>query len=342
MANYVHVHHFNNALSEHFDVSLYFRRNSGEGEVIGPEKFRVKYYSALGMGLVEKYLRILYEIVRFSSAIYYTRNLGASLFLSFLNRSHFLELHSYYLRTDAGTFNRFMFNLIVRLRKTRLVFISERLKNLYFDSLADNQRNALKFMVLHDGANLTYVKSKVNVTGNNRITVGYIGSLGPGRGEGLIQDMARRLPDVDFVIYGATEKCDSQLPNNLYYKGFIPNSEVNLAYATFDMVIAPYTMSLRVQGGDSTIDYMSPLKIFEYMNTGRPMIVSDLPVLREILDERSAIFCDPSNVQEWVEAVNDIRFGRIDSESIAMSARRLLNNYTWSKRAQEVKRITEL
>ena len=52
-----------------------------------------------------------------------------------------------------------------------------------------------------------------------------------------------------------------------------------------------------------TSRFMSPLKIFEYMSHKKPIIVSDLPVIREVLNEKNSILIDSDNVRLWVEAI---------------------------------------
>ena len=60
--------------------------------------------------------------------------------------------------------------------------------------------------------------------------------------------------------------------------------------------------------GSNTADWMSPLKLFEYMSSGVPIISSDLPVLREILeDRRNALLVPPKNFDSWDEALKIIR-----------------------------------
>ena len=39
------------------------------------------------------------------------------------------------------------------------------------------------------------------------------------------------------------------------------------------------------------------MKMFEYMAAGRAIVTSDLPVIREVLNEKSAIFCEPDDLE---------------------------------------------
>ena len=82
--------------------------------------------------------------------------------------------------------------------------------------------------------------------------------------------------------------------------------------------------------------YMSPLKMFEYMASQRPIIASDLPSIREVLDEKNCLFCKPDNADDLAEKINFLvvkdNFGR----SIAAEAYNKVKDYTWAKRAKNI------
>ena len=83
---------------------------------------------------------------------------------------------------------------------------------------------------------------------------------------------------------------------------------------------------------------MSPLKMFEYMASGRPIIASDLPVLREVLEhERNAILVAPDDINGWVRSIQYLADDEKVRERLAHQASiDLKQSYTWEKRAQKV------
>ncbi len=104
-----------------------------------------------------------------------------------------------------------------------------------------------------------------------------------------------------------------------------------------DILLAPYQKTVFVSSKKaySTGDYMSPLKVFEYMASGKPIIASDLPVLREVLSEKNSILVSPVSVEEWVRAISLL----MDNEALRnelsdASYQMLLDKYTWKKRAE--------
>ncbi|RWN99146.1 glycosyltransferase family 4 protein [Mesorhizobium sp.] len=57
---------------------------------------------------------------------------------------------------------------------------------------------------------------------------------------------------------------------------------------------------------------MLPLKIFEYMAHGKPIVSSDLPVIREGLrDSVHSVLVAPDNRSDWVKALQRLRENKV-------------------------------
>ena len=68
------------------------------------------------------------------------------------------------------------------------------------------------------------------------------------------------------------------------------------------------------------------------MSHKKPIIVSDLPVLREILNEKNSILVKSDDVQTWVNSIKKLQDLK-NRELIANQALSDFNNYTWKNRA---------
>jgi len=75
----------------------------------------------------------------------------------------------------------------------------------------------------------------------------------------------------------------------------------------------------------------SPMKLFDYMAARRPIVVSDTPAIREILDESCAVFCTAGSSESFVEAIERER-----SEVRVDTAFERIKNNTWHKRAKRI------
>jgi putative flippase GtrA len=82
--------------------------------------------------------------------------------------------------------------------------------------------------------------------------------------------------------------------------------------------------------------YMSPLKMFEYMASGNAIITTDLPSIREILDDASAFFVKPNNSKDLtrglLKLLNDDNLRKILGEN----AREAVAKYSWDERAKNI------
>lgn len=142
------------------------------------------------------------------------------------------------------------------------------------------------------------------------VTCGYIGSFGTGKGVELLIPLARAMPDTSFQCYGGTtsqlklKHQQAALPENLYCHGRIRPPEVPLALRKFDIALLPNQPSVILDNGVDIGRYTSPMKLFEYMASGKAIVASDLPVLREVLtDEVNALLVPHDDVAAWQVAI---------------------------------------
>lgn len=231
-----------------------------------------------------------------------------------------------------------LFKFMYRSKKfEKLIVISEALRKFYS---ADGY--AEKVMVAHDGADESKYTVRIKAKNNDRRKVGYFGHLYIGRGLEVIAFCAARLPEIDFFVYGGNEddiklwqmKC---LPCNIIFMGFIEPSRVDEVRSTCDILVAPYQEKVSIQNAGDSAKFMSPLKIFEYMSSGIPIICSDLPVIREVLNDRNSFLVSPKDLDAWVGAIstlaNDDGFRRRLGEQALADFN---ENYKWSSRARHV------
>ncbi len=172
---------------------------------------------------------------------------------------------------------------------------------------------------------------------STRLRLGYVGRLYAGRGAELLMAIAARRPDIELHLVGATaEEYSGPIPANVTFHGHVPHAEVPARLHGFDALLAPYQRKVFVDGGAETGAVMSPLKIFEYLAAGRAVVTSDLPVLRELLDESAAILCAPDELESWLHAID--RLGdRCTRERLGEAGRQLfLARHTWAARAEKV------
>ncbi len=82
--------------------------------------------------------------------------------------------------------------------------------------------------------------------------------------------------------------------------------------------------------------YMSPLKMFEYMASKRPIIASDLPSIREILNKNNSILVQPDDFNDLSDGVDRIIINKELSRRLAEQAFKDVQEYSWMKRVNRI------
>jgi glycosyltransferase involved in cell wall biosynthesis len=173
-------------------------------------------------------------------------------------------------------------------------------------------------------------------------TVMCTGHLYAGRGADLFVALAKTLPRAQFIWVGGRaediehwkQRAES---DNVVFTGFITNQDLPLYQAAADILLMPYSRSIMGSSGfaDSAA-VASPMKMFEYMAAGRAIVSSDLPVIREVLNEKNAAFCQPDEIGDW-RLVVEALLGDADRRTMLGSrARHDVQGYTWLARAKKI------
>ncbi|NCD25539.1 MAG: glycosyltransferase [Deltaproteobacteria bacterium] len=162
----------------------------------------------------------------------------------------------------------------------------------------------------------------------------YTGSLSPEKGAGFLAQAAPCL-DVNVAIIGGKAEEIARLGGkapNLFTHPNVEHKSIPALLRDADMLIMPY-----LPEGD-LIEFMSPLKLFEYLATGRPILSADLPVLGPILrDGDNCLFFTPGSAASLAQAMN--RLHALTTDQRALLRRKQLATaarHSWSQRAQTI------
>ena len=173
-------------------------------------------------------------------------------------------------------------------------------------------------------------------------TVVCTGHLYEGRGMGLFLALAEKIPVASFVWVGGrsvdvktwTTRADAHALTNVIFTGFVSNERIPLYQSAADVLLMPYQRMVATSSGGNTAEICSPMKMFEYMAAGRAILTSDLPVLREVLDESTAVFCPSDDVGMWESALGGLLNSEKRRQALGQCARRAVEQFSWVKRAK--------
>jgi glycosyltransferase involved in cell wall biosynthesis len=80
--------------------------------------------------------------------------------------------------------------------------------------------------------------------------------------------------------------------------------------------------------------FTSPLKLFDYMAAGVPIVASDLPALREVLrHEENALLARPGDPDAFAAAVRRLLADPVLAARLGRQARADVDGYSWDARA---------
>jgi glycosyltransferase involved in cell wall biosynthesis len=172
------------------------------------------------------------------------------------------------------------------------------------------------------------------------LTVLCTGHLYPGRGTDMFLTLAAKFPQASFVWVGGrpvdVEIWKGRASNlvNVIFTGFVPNESIPLYQSAADVLLMPYGRAVTTSSGGNTAEVCSPMKMFEYMAAGRAILTSDLPVLREVLDEAKAVFSPLEQAEAWELALSGLLTNPEKRLALGRNARSAVEQYSWVKRAE--------
>ena len=139
--------------------------------------------------------------------------------------------------------------------------------------------------------------------------IGFIGRPFVGKGIELMVKAAQKLPDHDFHVVGASAEdlhwIEEGIPSNLHLHGYQPHGKLGSYCSKFDVAVAPYGSKVMNASRVESAAITSPLKLLEYMSTGLPSIVSDLPGVRDIVrdEDEVTLLVPPGDEDAFIDAV---------------------------------------
>lgn len=268
--------------------------------------------------------------------ILYTREPLAGLFF----KNHILELHML-----PKKISKFYLRI---LGKTKLLVV---LTNFIKRRLTENGILESKILIAPDGVDLEKfdikiskekARKKLNLPLDKKIVL-YTGHLYEWKGGTTLLEAARkseiRNPKSEtlFIFVGGVGKDIKNFEqkvqglSNVMIIGQKPHAEIPYWLKAADVLVLPNSAK-----EDISKFYTSPMKLFEYMASGVPIIASDLPSIREVLNNETAYMFKAGNSLALANVIEEALSNNVESNRRAENAREKSKKFSWSNRARSI------
>jgi glycosyltransferase involved in cell wall biosynthesis len=271
----------------------------------------------------------------------YGRSVFGCLISSLLGKKTVFEAHAPVWEIDW--FHKISFSILRSLNSfIRLVVISNKLKEYYLGMIPENM-----IEVYHDGADAIGDIDLPTTKNIGKPIFGYVGGLYNGKGIDTVIKMAELLPSDQFLVYGGNQEQiaywkEQTNAQNICFKGHVPHSKIKMVYESFDIGLLPNKSLVSTHNGGkiNISSYTSPLKLFEYMANNKLIFSSDFEVLREVLNENNSFLLQSDEIEQWVNAANQVKENPGAAVKKIRNASALFNSsFTWKVRALNIIQI---
>jgi len=282
-------------------------------------------------------LSAFFHLLKKKVDIIYSRDEFSLFFLCFFKKNLILEFHNF--PNSKLFFYKFIFK---RVRK--IIVITNRLKKLIVDLGIDEN----KIIVCPDGVDLEYFdikeskeecREKLNLPAKRNIIL-YTGHLFAWKGIYSLVEASKFLTEKELIVVVGgmeydqnkiREYIDKNKLKNILLVKHQPPTEIPYYLKAADVVTLPNSGREKI-----SIHYTSPIKLFEYMAAKKPIVASDLPSIREVLNPANAILVPPDVAYDLAKSIKKALTDTKFSEMIVIQAFAEVKKYTWQTRAEKI------
>lgn len=297
-------------------------------------KPRMSFFSSFDrFWRLKEYIDLSYEYI-------FTRSPLVSLYVTRKKKKLIYESHNAYFTRHKilNRYYRLKFKKIIKKESFKLfISISHNLTKYW----VKNHILESKAISLHDGTSTknTSISDDIKFPfqDNGRLKVIYTGSLYKDRGIERLLKLAKDFSNLDFLVVGGPdndaevfEKEAKELQLiNIIFLGYVDHRYIPFYLSKSDILLALWSKSV------PTINYCSPLKIFEYMNANKLIIADGFITIKEVLKDReNALLCQPDNYDSLKSKVQEVIDDK-DLLKIGTDNKQLIEKkYSWKRRAE--------
>jgi glycosyltransferase involved in cell wall biosynthesis len=171
-------------------------------------------------------------------------------------------------------------------------------------------------------------------------TVVYAGRIAAMKGVGLLLDAAAATPGVQWVIAGDITSAEARPlvargsgQGNVHFPGYLTGERLTLVLQAGDALVIPPSAAPLERYGMTVL----PIKVFQYLAAGRPILCGDLPDTAELLEQEvNSVRLPPDDPSALAAAARDLVGDPARAARLGQAARDLAASLTWDARAGRI------
>ena len=109
------------------------------------------------------------------------------------------------------------------------------------------------------------------------------------------------------------------------------------------IIIMPYSKIIYGNHPSMNIaNYMSPLKLFDYLAAGRIILASKNKNYSHILkDKENSLLCNPANLNQWEKKINQVSSKKFNYKKLQYNSIKTAKFFSWDSRVIKIMKFIE-
>lgn len=128
---------------------------------------------------------------------------------------------------------------------------------------------------------------------------------------------------------------EKKLARRICMVDYVPHDKIPALIHAMDIVVAPYPRL--------PFFYYSPVKVYEYLACGKPVVASQIGQIAEIIQhKKTGMLCEPGNIRAYLECIDQLIASPHLRRNIGRAAAGMIRyNHTWGHRARQLQTLME-
>nr|MDK2851521.1 hypothetical protein [Candidatus Cloacimonadota bacterium] len=258
-----------------------------------------------------------------------------------------IELHSARLHPRSSIINEILKHNVIRIAKKsfleKVVCVSQAIAKSWIAKDIPNE----KVLVSHDAIDENAYRDHIDKStarkklglAIDKVIVTYVGALFKNRKIERIVFLAKDFPNLHFLVVGGSDEQKDYYQKmsqkfdltNICFVGRVDSLDVpNYLFAS-DILLALFSWEI------PTINYCSPMKIFEYMASGRLIVAEGYPTIHEILiDNQNALIVEPESYDDLKMGIHRALHNNEKDRIVKNAMNDVFSKHTWRIRAKQI------